>query len=245
MSGGAVLILGGRSDIGLSIARAYAADGHAIRLAARNADGLEPEKTDIALRHGVEVSLHEIDALDLDSHEAFVDALPELPETVVCAVGLLGEQEESERDLAQARLVMRSNFEGPVNILSILANRFEDRKSGIIIGISSVAGDRGRATNYIYGAGKAGFTAFLSGLRNRLAGQGVHVLTVLPGFVATKMTADKDLPEKLTTDPDTLARGVLRAAKSRRNVVYIKGIWALVMLVIRNIPEAIFKKLRI
>lgn len=245
MSGGAVLVLGGRSDIGLAIARAYAAEGHAVRLAARNAEQLESEKTDIALRHGVEVSLHEFDALDVDSHEPFVDALPELPEIVVSAIGLLGEQETSERDLAQARLVMRSNFEGPVNILSVLANRFEARQSGLIIGISSVAGDRGRATNYIYGAGKAGFTAFLSGLRNRLAGEDVHVLTVLPGFVATKMTEGLDLPEKLTTDPDALAHAVLRAARSRRNVVYVKGIWALVMLIIRNIPEAIFKKLRI
>lgn len=245
MSGGAVLVLGGRSDIGLAIARAYAAEGHAIRLAARKAQTLEPEKADIALRHGVEVSLHEFDALDVDGHEAFADGLPDLPEIVVCAVGLLGEQEDLEQDFARAREVMRANFEGPANILSVLANRFETRGSGLIVGISSVAGDRGRATNYIYGAGKAGFTAFLSGLRNRLAGKGVHVLTVKPGFVATRMTEGKDLPENLTTDPETLARAVLRAAKRRRNEVYIKPVRWLVMLIIRNIPEAVFKKLRI
>jgi short-subunit dehydrogenase len=245
MSGGAVLILGGRSDIGLAIAKVYAAEGHAVQLAARKAATLDAEKADIALRHGVEVSLHEFDALDVDTHEAFVDGLATLPETVVCAVGVLGSQEDNEQDHATARMVMRANFEGPANILAVLANKFEDRGNGVIIGISSVAGDRGRATNYIYGAGKAGFSAYLAGLRNRLASKGVHVLTVKPGFVATRMTDGLDLPDKLTTDPETLARGVFKAAKRRRNEVYIKPIWWLVMMVIRNIPEMVFKKLKI
>ncbi|MEO0750840.1 MAG: SDR family oxidoreductase [Pseudomonadota bacterium] len=245
MSSGAILILGGRSDIGLAIAKTYASEGHAVQLAARNVATLEAEKADIALRHGVDVSLHEFDALDVDGHEAFVEGLPTLPETVVCAVGALGDQEENEQDHAQARKVMRSNFEGPANILGVLANAFEARGSGVIIGISSVAGDRGRATNYIYGAGKAGFTAYLAGMRNRLASKGVHVLTVKPGFVATRMTDGMDLPEKLTTDPDTLAKAVFKAAKRRRNEVYLKPIWWLVMLIIRNIPEMVFKKLKI
>ena len=245
MSGGAVLILGARSDIGMAIARAYAADGHAIQLAARKADTLETERNDIALRHGVDVTLHELDALDYDSHDAFLDSLPTLPEIAVCAVGYMGEQSDNEDDMAAARLVLRSNFEGPANLLALLANRFETRGSGTLIGISSVAGDRGRATNYVYGSAKAGFTAFLSGLRNRLAKEGVHVMTVKPGFVATKMTEGMDLPEKLTADPDKLARSVVRAAGMRRNIIYVKPIWALVMLIIRNIPEAIFKKLSI
>lgn len=245
MSAGPVLILGARSDIGTAIARAYAAEGHAVQLAARNVDTLEPERNDIALRHGTDVTLHEFDALDYDSHDAFLDSLPTLPDIVVCAVGYMGEQAENEADMPAARLVMRSNFEGPANLLALLANRFETRGSGTLIGISSVAGDRGRATNYVYGSAKAGFTAFLSGLRNRLAKKGVHVMTVKPGFVATKMTEAMDLPEKLTADPDKLAHAVLRAAKSRRNTIYVKPVWWLVMLIIRNIPEAIFKKLSI
>lgn len=240
-----VLVLGARSDIGRAIARAYAAEGHAVQLAARDAQTLEADRADMALRHGVEVTLHEFDALDYDSHDAFIDGLPDLPDTVVCAVGYMGTQEESEADMVRARLVLRSNFEGPANMLGLLASRFETRGRGTLIGISSVAGDRGRATNYVYGSAKAGFTAYLSGLRNRLAGKGVHVMTVKPGFVATKMTEGMDLPEKLTTDPDTLARRVLRAARAGRNTIYVKRVWALVMLIIRNIPEAIFKKLRI
>lgn len=245
MSRGAVLVLGGRSDMGLAIARAFAAEGHAVQLAARAAQTLEPEKADIALRHNVDVSLHEFDALDHDSHDAFVDSLPELPEIAVSVVGYMGDQAESERDMDAARLVMRSNYEGPANILALLANRFEARGSGTIIGVSSVAGERGRATNYVYGSAKAGLTAFLSGLRNRLAARGVHVMTVLPGFVATRMTEGMDLPEKLTTDPDTLARRVVKAARTRRNVIYIKPVWALVMLIIRNIPEPIFKRMKL
>ncbi|WP_397542650.1 SDR family oxidoreductase [Roseovarius salis] len=245
MSTEPVLILGGRSDIGLALARAYAAKGHAIQLAARDAATLETEKNDIALRHGVDVTLHDFDVLDYDSHESFVDGLPVLPGNAISVVGYMGEQDENERDMAAARLVMRSNFEGPANILAILANRFEERGSGTLIGISSVAGERGRATNYVYGSAKAGFTAFLSGLRNRLTGSGVHVMTVLPGFVATRMTEGMDLPDKLTADPAALARRVQHAAGRRRNVIYVKRVWWLVMLIIRNIPEPVFKKLRL
>lgn len=236
-----VLILGARSDIGKAIAHAFAALGHPIQLAARNASTLEPDQTDIALRYNVPVSLHEFDALDLSSHDAFVAQLPELPETAVCAVGMMGQQSQNEHDLEAAACVMRSNFEGPASILAVLASRFEERGHGTLVGISSVAGERGRATNYVYGSSKAGFTAFLSGLRNRLAKKGVHVVTVLPGFVATKMTEAMDLPAKLTTTPEHVASAVLGAVQRKRNVIYVKRIWRFVMLVIRNIPENIFK----
>lgn len=245
MSDGPVLILGARSDIGLAVAHAYAALGHPIQLAARNAQDLERAKTDLEIRHKVQVTLHDFDGIDLNSHEGFVDALPALPEIAVCAIGLLGQQDQDEQDLANAVQVMRTNYEGPANILAILANRFEQRGSGTLVGISSVAGDRGRATNYIYGSAKAGFTAYLSGLRNRLAKKGVHVVTVLPGFVDTKMTQGMDLPEKLTAQPAEVAEAIERATHKKRNVIYVKPIWAIVMTVIRSIPEAVFKRLRI
>jgi len=240
-----VLILGARSDIGKAVAHKFAAIGHPIQLAARNAPALESDKTDMGLRYGVSVSLHEFDALAVDTHEAFVAALPELPQIAVCAVGLMGQQADNERDLAAAARVMRSNYEGPASILAILANHFEERGNGSIVGISSVAGDRGRATNYVYGSAKAGFTAFLSGLRNRLATRGVHVVTVLPGFVATQMTEGMDLPARLTAEPGEVAEAIARAVERKKDVIYVRPIWRLIMLIIRNIPERIFKRMKI
>ena len=240
---GPVLILGGKSDIGLACAHAFAAEGHPVWLAARDAGQLEAAKTDMALRHGVEVQTFAFDATDIAAHEGFVDGLPALPSVVICAVGAMGEQLDNERDVAKAAQVMRANFEGPATLLGVFANRMEARGSGALVGISSVAGDRGRATNYIYGSAKAGFTAFLSGLRNRLASAGVHVVTVRPGFVNTAMTAGMDLPAKLTAEPDELGTAVLNAVRKGRNDIYVRRIWWLVMLIIRNIPEMVFKKL--
>jgi short-subunit dehydrogenase len=123
-----------------------------------------------------------------------------------------------------------------------LANRFVQRGSGTIVGVSSVAGDRGRASNYVYGSAKAGFTAFLSGLRNRLARQGVHVLTVKPGFVRTRMTRGMKLPGALTADPVLVGREIYAAAITRKDVVYVYPSWRLIMGIIKMVPEGIFKK---
>lgn len=240
-----ILILGARSDIGMAVAHKFAAMGHPVQLAARNVSTLATDKTDLELRYNVPITLHEFDALACDTHEAFVSHLPELPEIAVSAVGALGKQEESETNWPAAALVIRSNFEGPASVFSILANRFADRGSGVLIGISSVAGERGRATNYIYGASKAGFTAFLSGLRNRLAKKGVHVITVLPGFVATKMTEGMDLPTRLTAQPSEVAEAIADAVARRKDVVYVRPIWRVIMMAIRNIPESVFKRLRL
>jgi len=240
-----VLVLGARSDIARAVAHAFAQRGHPIRLAARRAETLEPDRADIALRHGVEVTLHEFDVLDVEDHEAFADSLPELPGCVVCAVGYMGDQAENARDAAAAVRVMRTNYEGPAIILGTFANRFEARGHGTIVGISSVAGERGRATNYVYGSAKAGLTAFLSGLRNRLAPAGVHVVTVLPGFVATRMTEGMDLPARLTARPEEVAEAIVRAVARRRDVIYVRPVWRLVMAIIRNIPERLFKRMKI
>lgn len=241
----AVLIIGARSDIGNAVAHKFAASGYAIQLAARNAKGLDIEKSDIELRYGVEVTLHEFDALSIETHEEFLSTLPRLPEIAISTIGFMGRQEESERDPIVASHVMRSNYEGPASIFALLANRFEQRASGTLVGISSVAGERGRATNYVYGSAKAAFTAFLSGLRNRLAKRGVHVITVLPGFVATKMTEGMDLPAALTADPNEVAVAIERAILRQRNIVYVRPVWQLIMLIIRNIPERFFKVMKI
>ena len=126
-----------------------------------------------------------------------------------------------------------------------MANDFEQRRSGTIVGISSVAGDRGRASNYIYGSAKAGLSAYLSGLRNRLAKSNVHVLTVKPGFVRTKMTADLPLPGPVTAKPERVANDIFSAAHRQSNEIYTLSIWRPLMFVIRNIPETIFKRLNL
>ncbi|SDJ14799.1 SDR family oxidoreductase [Lutimaribacter saemankumensis] len=240
-----VLILGARSDIGKAVAHKFASLGYAVQLAARNASTLDPDKADIELRYAVPVTLHEFDALATETHEAFVMGLPKLPMVAVCAVGLMGQQAVNERDIAAAVRVMRSNYEGPASIMAVLANSFEERGNGTLVGVSSVAGERGRATNYVYGSAKAGFTAFLSGLRNRLSKRGVHVVTVLPGFVATQMTEGMDLPAKLTADPREVADTIARAVERKKDVIYARPVWRMIMLFIRNIPESIFKRMKI
>ena len=245
MTKGTVLILGARSDIGMAIAHKFASAGHLVQLAARKAETLESNKSDIELRHRAVVELYEFDAIALETHAGFLENLSVLPDIAVCVVGYMGNQSESEQDTRAASLVMRSNYEGPANILAELANRFEARGAGVLVGISSVAGERGRATNYVYGSAKAGFTAFLSGLRNRLAKQGIRVVTVLPGFVETAMTADLDLPAILTTTPDVVADHIYSAAFAKKDTIYAKPVWRLIMMIIRNIPEKLFKNMKL
>lgn len=239
---GPVLILGASSDIARATARAFAARGCAIQLAARDPDRLADDKADLETRYGVAVSLHAVDALDIASHEGFVVGLPTLPATAICAIGLMGDHEENTLDMTRAAEILRSNFEGPASLLAVLANKMQARGSGTLVGISSVAGERGRASNYVYGSAKAGFTAFLSGLRNRLAQKGVHVVTVLPGFVATRMTEGMDLPQRLVAEPAEVADAIVAAVEKSRDIIHVRRIWWLIMAIIKAIPERIFKK---
>ncbi len=238
---GPVLILGATSGMARAVARSFAEAGHPIQLAARDINRLDDDADDLRTRYGVDVTLHAFDALATDTHAAFVEGL-DLPQIAICAVGAMGDQDQSAADPLGAAMVIRSNFEGPASILAHLANAMEARGSGTLVGISSVAGDRGRASNYVYGSAKAGFTAFLSGLRNRLARKGVHVVTVLPGFVRTAMTDGMDLPGPLTADPEEVGTAILKAVEKQKNIIYTRPIWRVVMAVIRNIPEPIFKK---
>jgi decaprenylphospho-beta-D-erythro-pentofuranosid-2-ulose 2-reductase len=241
-----VLVVGGTSDVGRAVARVYASAGWSVQLAGRDAAGLDREAADIATRTGGAVSVHAIDILDTDAFPSFADGLPVLPDTVVSVVGLLGEQARAETDPAHATTVMRSNFEGPALLLGLFAERFLARGRGTIVGVSSVAGERGRASNYVYGAAKAGFTAFLSGLRNRVSKRGLHVVTVKPGFIRTRMTAGMKLPARLTADPQAVGAAIFRAAETRRHdVIYVKPVWALVMAIIRALPETIFKRTKL
>jgi short-subunit dehydrogenase len=239
------LVIGATSDIGQAIARRLAAEGYALELAGRNERLLAREANDIALRYGVTVSTHRFDALEPESLTAILDDLEVLPHVAVCVIGLLGVQEECEKNFAAAERVMITNYLAPVRLMGELANRFEARGWGVLVGTSSVAGDRGRASNYIYGSAKAGFSAFLSGLRNRLFRRGVHVLTVKPGFVQTRMTEALHLPPRLTAQPEDVADAVIRGISRRKDQIYVLPIWRLIMSLVVCLPESLFKRTRL
>ncbi len=238
-----VLILGATSDIGRAIAHCFAAQGYPLQLAARQRSRLELDKADLEIRYGVSVSVHEFDVLAVETHADFVQQLPQQPAIVICVVGLMPDQKECEQNLPLALKVMRTNYEGPAIVLSLFAQRFEQQGFGTLVGISSVAGERGRASNYFYGSAKAGFTAFLSGLRHRLAQSGVQVLTVLPGYVNTRMTEGMKLPSLLTAEPQEVANAIFTAIAKKKDVIYVRPIWRWIMVVIRSIPESLFKRL--
>ena len=242
----ALLLVGGTSDIGRATALRYGAAGWRVLLAARNAEAARRNADDAAARTGVAVTVHALDVLESASFASFIDSLPVLPDTVVCVVGELGDQARAETDLDHAAMVLRTNFEGPALLLHLFGERFLARGSGTLVGVSSVAGDRGRASNYVYGAGKAGFTGFLSGLRNRLARTGIRVVTVKPGFVRTRMTAAMKLPPLLTAEPTEVGEAIFKVAETGRgDVIYVRWIWRVVMTIITMIPEPLFKRLRL
>jgi short-subunit dehydrogenase len=240
-----VLIIGAGSDIGRAIAIAYAKARRPLVLTARQPERLERDAADLRLRYDAEVTVLGLDLLDTAAHRPLIERLEPFPGTVICVAGLLGRQDEAAADPAQAELIMRTNYVAPSLFLGEVANRMAPRGSGTIIGISSVAGDRGRATNYLYGSAKAGFTAFLSGLRNRLAGFGVNVVTVKPGFVNTRMTQGMKLPPLLTAQPDEVGSAVLHAETRHRDVVYVRAIWLPIMAIICLLPERVFKRMKL
>lgn len=240
-----VLILGGTSDIGIAIAKKFAEEKFDIILAGRNHEYMERVQRDISIRSGVEVQCISFDATAFSSHSDFFRSLKFCPDVCVCVFGYLGDQQTAQHNWNEAERIIDINYKGAVSILSVVANEFENAKKGTIIGISSVAGDRGRQSNYIYGSAKAGFTAFLSGLRNRLHSKNVHVITVKPGFVNTQMTEGLNLPPRLTAQPREVATATWKAYEGNKNIVYVRSLWRYIMLVIRFIPEFIFKKLQL
>ena len=242
---GYILIIGAKSDIARALARQYAENGYDLYLAARQAGSLEPLAQDISVRFGRKVRCAELDMLDFDNHQAFYDSLEEKPLGVISAVGYLGDQEKAQSDFVEARTILDTNYTSVVSMLNIIADDFAARRSGFIVGISSVAGDRGRKANYLYGSAKAALTTYLSGLRNRLHDHKVRVLTVKPGFVNTRMTKGMDLPEKLTAEPEEVAKAIFTAQQGNRNELYCRWIWKYIMLIIKSIPEWKFKSMNL
>jgi len=240
-----VLILGATSDIGIAIAKKFAAEKYNIQLAARKPAQLEPTQSDIKIRYNVECSIYAFDALQYHTHSLFFDSLSPKPDITISIFGIMDEEDDAFENWNLTQRMIDTNYTGAVSILNIAAKFYLKRKSGTIIGISSVAGDRGRASKLVYGSSKAAFNAYLSGLRNQCFDDNVHVMTVKPGFVYTRMTENMTLPKMLTSTPNEVADVVFRSFEKKKNVIYIKWFWRYIMLIIKNIPEFQFKKMKL
>ncbi|UZS00133.1 SDR family oxidoreductase [Chondrinema litorale] len=240
-----VLILGATSDMAVAIARKFAAEKYNIQLAGRNPDKLTPLKNDLESRFGVIAETFTFDACDSNSHQNFYSNIPNKPNIVICVFGYMVDESIANDNWKEAEKMIITNFTGAASILNIISNDFEKKKEGTIIGISSVAGERGRKSKLFYGSTKAGFSTFLAGLRNRATKNNVHVMSVKPGFVYTKMTEDLDLPPLLTAQPQEVASAIFRGLKKKKNTVYVKWIWRWIMLIIKLIPEPLFKKMNL
>ena len=240
-----VLVLGATSDIGIAIAKKFASENCNIQLAARKPDQLEPLKSDIEIRYKVGCTIHEFDALQYRTHLDFFESLNPKPDITISIFGTMHEEDKAFDEWDLTQMMIDVNYTGVVSILNIAAKFYTSRKSGTIIGISSVAGDRGRATKLIYGSSKAALSAYLDGLRNKCFNDNVHVMTVKPGFVYTRMTENMPLPKPLTSTPDEVADIIYSAFKKKKNTIYIKWFWRYIMLIIKNIPEFQFKKMKL
>jgi len=240
-----VLFIGASSDIARAAAHRFAAEGFDIILAARNPSELDADVSDLKIRYNINASVSRMDVRETAAHREWFAAFHPKPAVTVCAAGYLGEQIRSQSDTAETVKVIETNFSGCAALLEVIAAEYEKEKQGAIIGIASVAGLRGRQSNYLYGSAKAGFIAYLGGLRNRLAKSKVYVGTVLPGFVATRMTEGLPLPPALTATPSQVAADIFRAYRKRNSIVYTLWYWKWIMVIIRSIPEWLFIRLKL
>jgi decaprenylphospho-beta-D-erythro-pentofuranosid-2-ulose 2-reductase len=242
-----VLIIGATSGMAEALARIYAGQGAKLFLVARNADKLDAVASDLMARGAGEVKTGVMDANNSDAIAPMLDAAWQAfgnIDVALVAHGTLPDQLRTQTDIPYAIAEFRTNAESVIAFLVGLAIKFEPQGKGVIAVIGSVAGDRGRASNYLYGAAKAAIETFASGLRARLFASGVHVLLVKPGFVATPMTAHLPLPSMLTLSSDQAATDIVKAINKRKDVLYTAWFWACIMLIIRCLPAAVFKRLK-
>jgi len=242
-----VLIVGATSAIAAETARAYAASGARLFLTGRNPDRLAAVADDLRVRGASRVETAHLDLNELSRHQEIVDAAFAAfggLDVALIAHGTLPDQSRCQDSVSETLAALAVNFTSTIALLTLVAGRFEAQGQGCIAVITSVAGDRGRQSNYVYGAAKGGVDVFLQGLRNRLHRSGVAVVTLKPGFVDTPMTAE--IPKNLLfASPRRVGRAIHRAVEARRDVVYIPWFWRPIMFLITSLPEAVFKRLRL
>jgi NAD(P)-dependent dehydrogenase (short-subunit alcohol dehydrogenase family) len=238
------LVLGASSSVARAFARQAAEGGADLILAGRDIRDIDRIAADARIRGGGRVDVRAFDAIDHAGHEAFVADLPRRPFNAFLAFGMLAPQAEIDRSPALAQEIIAVNYLGAVSVLSRLAPRMAAEGKGAIVVLSSVAGDRGRPSNYTYGSAKAGLNAYLQGLRASYAAKGISLITVKPGFMDTSMTYGMS-GMFLVASPQACAKACLGYATKGRDVVYFPGFWWLIMAIIKAIPERIFKRLKL
>ncbi|GAP64408.1 hypothetical protein ARMA_2831 [Ardenticatena maritima] len=242
-----VCIVGATSAIAEATTRHFAARGDRLFLVGRSPDKLAMIADDMRVRGAAQVETFLLDVNEIERHTEMLDAAEAALgplDVVLIAHGTLPDQRECERSVAKTLEAFQTNAVSTIALLTEIANRFEARGRGVIAVISSVAGDRGRQSNYVYGAAKGAVNIFTQGLRNRLAKKGVAVVTIKPGFVDTPMTAH--LPKNaLFASPEQVGARIFKAIERREDVVYVPWFWFVIMTIIRHIPERLFKRLNL
>lgn len=242
-----ILIVGATSAIAEAAARRWAQTGNHLFLVGRNSPKLEAVAADLRVKGCQKVETYALDINDFSAHEPMLDAAEQSLnglDTILIAHGTLSDQIACQQSVQLTIQEITTNALSTIALLTHIANRFEKQKKGTIAVISSVAGDRGRQSNYVYGSAKAMVTTFTSGLRQRLCKSKVSVVTIKPGFVDTPMTADfKKGP--LWASPDRVAKIIVRACDKKSNIVYAPWFWFWIMEIIKTIPENIFKTLKL
>lgn len=243
-----ILIIGATSAIASACARLWAGQGAEFFLVGRNISKLEQVGSDLCSRGAKKVAIHVMDSTDIVSHSMMMDACLESLfqiDITLIAHGTLPDQAVCQQDVGIALDEFANNATSVIALLTRLANQYELQRCGTLAVISSVAGDRGRPSNYLYGSAKAAISTFCEGLRARLFKVGVHVMTIKPGFVNTPMTQGLSLPAALVAEPEEVAYRIVKGVEHKVNVLYAPGFWSLIMLVIRSIPQVVFKRLNL
>lgn len=239
-----LLVIGGKSDIGFSIAKKFYQNNYNIYLTKKHDSSFNKKIFDLK-DYEKRIRFLDFNLLDFENHQKFYNSLNPKPKIVVCAAGFFHDNTNLIENFTEIKKTIDTNYTAYVSLLNIISDDFKKRNSGSIIGISSVAGDRGRSSNYIYGSSKSAFSSYLSGLRNSMYKYNVNVITVKPGFVKSKMTKNLNFYNILTSTPEIVAKDVFKAWKKKKCVVYTPWYWKYISIIIRLIPEKIFQKLNL
>ncbi len=240
-----VLIIGAKSELGLELASLYAKNNYNLYLAGRSITSINNQAEVLAKKYNTKISLCELDVTDTITHQRFYDSLKIKPIGIIYAVGHTPNQSEALLSWHKTNNTINTNYVGAVSLINIAVLEFQKSQKGFIIGITSVAGLRGRGENYIYGSTKAAFMTYLNGLRNSLSRYNVNVLTVIPGLIKSKKGSKYNLPEFLYISPKSLANKIFLSQQNNKSIIYSGLVWRIIMFIIKIIPDFIFKRMSI